>query len=133
MEFALTPSGLVYNLPALLVLTYILARRPAEGLVLVLFVVMRMTGEWPFSMHATIATFAVLGYRLHHVGRLAGLALLALTAYYYHWVFDAVPMFEIGVQYGLLMVVIHYLFVGGGALLMRKRPGRGGQKKGAGA
>lgn len=99
MEYALTLNGLLYNLPALLLLGWVLYRRPEAGLPLVWISYQRVAaGSIDVSGHAAIALAAL--FALPKWERLLGAFLGALTGWYYFGVWGVRKPFICGLLVG---------------------------------
>ncbi len=115
MEVAATQEAILYNLPAVAVLAWMMWRRPVLGAVLLIFVWGRVVQQSiPFSMHACIAGAAVAA--LPRWERLIGVALSAFTGW---WVFqlgdvpdDFWPGLWIGLAAGLVSIVVRQFLDG---------------------
>jgi hypothetical protein len=102
MDYLLSPAGLVYNLPALLLLGILIWRRPFWGLFLAVLAAGRVFLGWiPWSMHMMVACFALLASRRRWMRGLAALLLL-FTTYYYLWRFQDVWGWLLGGGMGIL-------------------------------
>ncbi|PSQ95983.1 MAG: hypothetical protein BRD55_08000 [Bacteroidetes bacterium SW_9_63_38] len=105
MTFAYSLDGILYNLPALLVLAYLLWRRPVLGAVLVGAVWARVIEQAiPFSMHAVVAGVAMTalnGWRMAIGG-----VLVLYTAWWYLLQWHAPHSFWMGLGVGVAVGII---------------------------
>ena len=99
MDYLWTTGGLLYNGPALLVLAWVVVRRPEAGVPLVAIAYLRVVaGALAFSGHAAVAMAAVVA--LPRWERLMGAALGLFTAWYYLGAWAAPAPFSAGLVVG---------------------------------
>lgn len=115
MDFFLSPSGLIYNLPALGLLAFLLWARPLEGALVAALAGVRVlgphlgVGQWiPFSVHMTLAVVAATAYRPGRISStwilFAGAVVVALmTTHFYVSIWDRPTVYWQGTLAGLVL------------------------------
>ena len=99
MDYLWTANGLIYNGPALLVLAWVVVRRPEAGLLLVAVAYLRVVaGVLDFSGHAAVAMAAFVA--LPRWERTMGPVLGLFTAWYYLGAWAAPAPFSAGLVVG---------------------------------
>lgn len=99
MDYIWTLDGLLYNGPAVLVLAWLLVRRPVAGLLLAGLIYERVVLQTGFfSGHAAVGMAALLA--LPGWERVAGACLVGFTAWYYFGLWNEPTTFYCGLALG---------------------------------